>query len=90
MDIEGTVRGIVAEHAGRSDFPNDIRLGGQPWEHKGLDLDSLDRIGIAMKLEEAFGIEIPDDDIDREEMGTPAGLITYISGRLSPARSEAA
>lgn len=90
MNIDETVRKVVAEHAGRNDFPDDICLGGQPWERKGLDLDSLDRIGIALKLEEAFGIEIPDDDIDRPETGTPAGLIAYITARLGLTRSEAA
>jgi acyl carrier protein len=46
-----------------------------------LELDSLDRIQFAIDLEEEFGIDIPDADVDRPELGTVDGLIRYIEGR---------
>jgi acyl carrier protein len=57
-------------------------LGGAPFEHRGLDLDSLDRIEIVMQLEETFELEIPDDDFAHASMNTPAGIIEYVEGRL--------
>jgi len=49
---------------------------------KDLALDSLDCIELAMQLEEEFGIDIPDADVDRPELGTIGGLVTYIEGRI--------
>lgn len=51
-------------------------------EMGGLDLDSMDRVLLAMKLEEEFGIEIPDDDVDKGALGTFGGLVAYVQGRL--------
>lgn len=47
-----------------------------------LDLDSLDRIEMAIELERAFDIDIPDEDVDNAELGTVNGLIKYIDGRV--------
>lgn len=46
----------------------------------GLDLDSLDRLELAMELEESFGIEIPDSDTDRM-IPTPVGVASYLRER---------
>lgn len=58
----------------------------QPLSHKepdGLDLDSLDRLELAMAIEERFGIEFPDNDVDRSENGTAAGLAAYVEAKLA-------
>lgn len=52
-----------------------------------LGLDSLDRLEIGLKLEEAFNIDIPDDDLDAPEMGTFGGLCDYIDRRMEPISS---
>lgn len=49
-----------------------------------LGLDSLDRIQLAIELEKQFGIEIPDEDVDRPELGTIRGLIAYVEQKLAP------
>jgi len=54
----------------------DSRLDGD------LGLDSLDRIQLAMDIEDALGLHIPDEDVDREELGTVGGLIEYVERRL--------
>lgn len=55
----------------------------------GAGFDSLDRVDIAMALEEEFGIEIPDDDMEAkgtkvsETWNTITGIAAYINGRLA-------
>jgi len=41
-----------------------------------LKLDSLDKVEVIMAIEEAFSIEIPDDDADK--LQTPGDIITYL------------
>ena len=41
-----------------------------------LGLDSLDQVELVMALEEAFEVEIPDEDMDK--FSTVAGLIHYL------------
>ena len=43
-----------------------------------LGADSLDRVELVMAFEEAFGIEIPDEDA--EKIQSVQDAITYISG----------
>lgn len=50
---------------------------------RDLQLDSLDRIEIGLALEEEFGIEIPDDELDAPEMATFGGLCAYIDKRTA-------
>lgn len=45
----------------------------------GLGFDSLDLIELTMALEEEFGIEIPDKDV--EGLFTVAGVIEYLKSR---------
>ncbi len=47
-----------------------------------LHLDSLDKIQVAVDLEEAFSIEIPDDDIDDPRLGYAAGIVAYVEGKV--------
>ncbi len=58
-----------------------------PIETGGLDLDSMDRVLLAMKCEEEFGIEIPDDDVDKNALGTFGGLVAYVQGKLDASPS---
>ncbi len=45
-----------------------------------LGADSLDVVELAMALEEKFGIEIPDEDMER--MRTPRQIAEYIEGKV--------
>jgi acyl carrier protein len=49
-----------------------------------LELDSLDRVQLAMELEEEFDIVIPDEDVDRPELGRISGLTEYIERKIAP------
>lgn len=71
------VREIVAEATGIpiDQVTDDIGFGLHPqW-------DSVAQISVVMSLEEAFGIQISDDDI--ATLTTVPGILTFLSGRLS-------
>lgn len=57
-------------------FHNETTLAGD------LDLDSLDLVTLAMKIEDEFGIEISDDDVDSPALGTFGGLVAHVEGKL--------
>lgn len=45
-----------------------------------LGADSLDTVELVMALEEAFGIEIPDDDAEKAK--TVGDVVNYIDAKL--------
>jgi acyl carrier protein len=77
MDVGGKVKEIIAEQlnqdAGAIDnsahFVND------------LGADSLDVVELVMAFEEAFDLEIPDEDA--EKMQTVQDAISYVEGKNS-------
>jgi acyl carrier protein len=93
MNTLEQVKAVIGDHAGIPSvlITDDQPLGkGEPavpeephGKHTGLDFDSLDRIELAMKLGEHFGFEIPDEDVDRPELGTPEGIAAYVDQRLA-------
>ena len=46
-----------------------------------LNADSLDIVELVMELEDAFGIEIPDEDA--EKLRTVGNAIEYLRGRVT-------
>lgn len=65
---------VVDRQSGKVGTP-DSRLD------EDLELDSVDRIDLALKLEERFDIDIPDEDVDLVELGTVKGLVSYLFER---------
>lgn len=47
---------------------------------KDLDLDSLDTVELTVGIEEQFGIEIPDEEL--EDVSTVGDIVTLISKKL--------
>lgn len=45
-----------------------------------LNIDSLDVVELIMAVEEEFGIEIPESDV--EKVSTVGGMVDYISGKI--------
>ena len=45
-----------------------------------LGADSLDTVELVMAFEEAFGIEIPDEDADK--LQTVGSAISYLNGKI--------
>ncbi len=46
-----------------------------------LNADSLDVVDFVMELENAFGIEIPDEDV--QKIKTVGDAVAYISGKVN-------
>lgn len=75
MDVGGKVKEIIAEQLNQdaagidntANFVND------------LGADSLDVVELVMAFEEAFDLEIPDEDA--EKMQTVQDAITYVEGK---------
>jgi acyl carrier protein len=76
-DIEMKIKSVIAEKAGKS--VSDIRDDASFIEDLGLD--SLDLVDMIMKLEEEFGISIPDEDLDK--IRTVKDAINYIKEKSS-------
>lgn len=75
--IEKAIMEIVSEHLfGKIDQP--INLTDKLEDDLGAD--SLDRIEITMHIEDDFGIEIPDEDMDR--MITIQDIIDYVEKKI--------
>merc|ERR1719201_2372168 len=75
-DIEGKLKGIIAEQLG---VDEDKVVPGASFT-EDLGADSLDAVELIMAIEEAFDIEIPDDEA--EKMTTPADCVTAIQSKL--------
>jgi acyl carrier protein len=49
---------------------------------KPLELDSLDRVQLAMHLEDEFSIQITDDEADQPALDHVGGLVAFVQGKL--------
>jgi len=75
-DIEGKLKGIIAEQLG----VDADKVVPDASFTEDLGADSLDAVELIMAIEEAFDIEIPDEEA--EKMTTPADCITAIQAKL--------
>jgi len=90
MNTLDRVKAVIGDHLGVATVTISedaifapVKAGEMTNGTQHLDFDSLDRIELAMKLEEHFGIDIPDADVDQPELGTVSGVVAYISRRLA-------
>ena len=72
MDIEQIVKTTVIEHLGV--VPNSVKLDSSFVNDLGAD--SLDTVELVMALEEAFSIDIPDEDA--EKIATVGQAVQYV------------
>lgn len=75
-DLTLKVKSIIAEKLGKK--IEDIRDDASFIEDLGAD--SLDIVDMIMKLEEEFGISIPDEDLDK--IRTVKDAIEYIKAKM--------
>lgn len=47
-----------------------------------LGLDSLDKVQLAMTLEDEFHIILPDSEVDNPELGTVGGLLSHVQNKV--------
>ena len=72
MSVDKKVKEIVAEQLGKD--VNEIATGASFIDDLGAD--SLDIVELVMKMEEEFGIEIPDEEA--EKIKTVNDVVEYI------------
>jgi len=75
-DIEGKLKGIIAEQLGVEEAK--VVPGASFTDDLGAD--SLDAVELIMAIEEAFDIEIPDEEA--EKMTTPGDCVTAIKSKM--------
>ncbi|MEO0279693.1 MAG: acyl carrier protein [candidate division WOR-3 bacterium] len=76
MDVFNTLRDIIVEELNVT--PEQVTLEARFQEDLGAD--SLDVVELVMKIEEKFGIEIPDEDA--EKIRTVKDAVEYIENKL--------
>jgi acyl carrier protein len=54
----------------------------------GMGMDSLDRVELAIAVEEHFHVVVPDDHIESVDLGTPCGMAGYVDKLLSEKAAE--
>ena len=77
QQITEKVRQIIAEEVDAEDaaITPDARL------QEDLGADSLTVLEVVMKIEETFGVEIPDEDVD--QIRTVSEICEYLNKRLN-------
>lgn len=76
MDLFEKIKGVVAEKL--TVEPDEIKMESSFIDDLGAD--SLDIVELIMALEEEFGVEIPDEDV--EKIGTVGAAIDYIKNKM--------
>jgi len=74
--IETEVLKIVRSVLGSDEADSDTVLLGS-----GGLLDSVSAVGLIVRLEETFGIELAEDDLLLESLSTPSSVIAYIRSK---------
>lgn len=77
MDVTGKVKEIIAEQLNQDGGSIDLSANFI----NDLGADSLDVVELVMAFEEAFDLEIPDEEA--EKIQTVQDAITYIQGKAS-------
>jgi acyl carrier protein len=78
METYERVQALIAKHAG---VPlEQVTPMAELDQH--LQLDSLDRIELAMRLEEEFHIQISDEEVDEDRYGRVDGLVALVTDKL--------
>ncbi|WP_433336444.1 acyl carrier protein [Spirillospora sp. CA-294931] len=75
------VRRLIRACAGESGADLDGDIGGLSFEELGYD--SLAVLEMAARVQQEFGVPMPDEAVDH--MKTPGEAVGYISGRLTAA-----
>lgn len=92
MNYLDRIKAVVGDHVGKpaSDIDTNAAFASESDRHAAKDapqylgLDSLDRVELAMKVEEHFSIDIPDEDMTNANLSTVAGLATYVEEKWTP------
>jgi acyl carrier protein len=67
---------VIAALVEFGEEPENVKLESR---FEDLDIDSLDLVELAQVIEDEYGIEVPDADMDKIE--TVADVVAYVSDR---------
>ena len=91
-DREGIIRRIkevlvrtLELEVAPEEIPDDEMLFGEG-EHMGID--SIATLEVIVALEEEFGIEVEDDDLDAELFASVALMVDYVEDRVKECRER--
>jgi acyl carrier protein len=82
-DIAAAIRRTLQEELRVSEEAVAGMTGTTPLLGLGIGLDSIEALTLAMSLEHAFSIRIPDGDLTTASFRTLDSLIDYIDSRVS-------
>lgn len=73
MNIEEKVKGILSELSGEEEITNEMTL------QNDLALDSLMMVTMLVEIEEAFGIELDEADMNPFDLSTVQSVIDMVT-----------
>lgn len=73
MNIEEKVKGILSELSGEDTVKSEATLQGD------LVLDSLSMVTLLIQIEETFGIELDESDMNPFELNTVSSVIELVN-----------
>ncbi len=73
MNIEEKVKGILSELSGEDTVKSEATLQGD------LALDSLSMVTLLIQIEETFGIELDESDMNPFELNTVSSVIELVN-----------
>jgi acyl carrier protein len=87
MDIEATIRRILIERLNVDPTVVNASDVNTPLLGHGIGLDSVEALQLVVGLEQAFELEVPDEELNVELFESIASLAHYVRQRLGePAR----
>ncbi len=81
------IRGIV-EESKPGVVPSQADTFARAHLTEDVGFDSLDLINLLFRLEEEFGVKVPEADIEAENLLIAGGLADYVAGRAGSASSK--
>jgi acyl carrier protein len=77
-DIFQSLKKILADEIGIKE-----EISEQTALLSDLGLDSMDFVNYVVNVENTFGIKIPDEDIQKHELGIMGNMVKYIKNKKS-------
>jgi acyl carrier protein len=88
MDIEATIKRILVERLDIDAAVVNASDSNAPLLGHGIGLDSVEALQLVVGLEQAFDLEVPDEDLNIELFESISSLVRYVEKRLAAAPQQ--